>query len=270
MQVVQRYPDGVFCWVDLTTPDQEAAKAFYSGLFGWEIDDRPIDMGGVYTMLQLEGKNVAGLGEMQPDMKAQGMPAFWTSYVKHDDVDSIAAKMSEAGGNLMFPPMDVMASGRMTVGTDSAGATFGVWQPREHIGAELVNMPNTLVWNELQTREPEAAKVFYQSVFGWTNAADENGYVTFSADGRMQAGMITMDENWGPEIPNNWSVYFMVKDVAAKVAQAEALGGKVMVPPTQAGEMGIFAVIADPQGGVFNVMSFNGPIDPPPGYEKAS
>jgi predicted enzyme related to lactoylglutathione lyase len=269
MQVVKRYPDNIFCWADLTTPDQGGAKAFYTGLFGWSVDDRPIDIGGTYTMLQIEGKNVAGLGEMQPDMKAQGMPAFWASYVKHDDVDSVAKKISEAGGNLMFPPMDVMDSGRMTMGMDTAGAAFGVWQPQAHIGAELVNMPNTLVWNELETRQPEAAKGFYEAVFGWTNVTDENGYVIYKADGRMQAGMITMDENWAPEIPNNWSVYFMVEDVAAKAALAQELGGKVMVPPTQAGEMGIFAVIQDPQGGVFNIMSFKGPVDPPPGYEKA-
>lgn len=93
--------------------------------------------------------------------------------------------------------------------------------------------------------------------------------MTFAVDGRTQAGMITMDGNWGPEVPNNWSVYFMVEDVAAKAVLAEELGGSIMVPPTPAGAMGIFAVIQDPQGGVFNVMSFNGPVDPPPGYEKA-
>lgn len=269
MQVVKRYPDNVFCWVDLTTPDQEGAKAFYTALFGWEADDRPIDIGGTYTMLQLQGKNVAGLGGMQPEMKAQGMPAFWASYVKHDDVDSVAAKMAEAGGNLMFPPMDVMDSGRMTMGMDPTGAAFGVWQPQEHTGAELVNMPNTLVWNELQSRQPDAAKAFYESVFGWESKADANGYVSFMADGRMQAGMITMDENWGPDIPNNWSVYFMVEDVAAMSARAVELGGTLMVPDTPAGEMGRFAVISDPQGGVFNIMSFKGPVDPPPGYERA-
>ncbi len=269
MQIVERYPDNVFCWVDLSTPDPEAAKAFYTGLFGWEVDDRPIDSGGVYSMLQIDGKNVAGLGEMQPEMKAQGIPAFWNSYVKHDDVDGIAAKLAATGGTVMFPPMDVMDSGRMTLGMDSTGTPVGVWQPTGHIGAQLVNMPNTLVWNELQTRQPEAAKAFYETVFGWTSAADENGYVTFAADGRMQAGMITMDDNWGPEVPHNWSVYFMVDDVAAKAALAQELGGTVMVPATQAGEMGTFAVIQDPQGGVFNVMSFNGPVDPPPGYEKA-
>ncbi|MCC6606703.1 MAG: VOC family protein [Anaerolineae bacterium] len=269
MQTVERYPDGVFCWVDLSTPDPEGAKAFYAGLFGWEAEDRPIDFGGVYTMLQLGGKNVAGLGEMQPELKAQGVPAFWSSYVKHDDIEAIAAKMVAAGGTLTFAPMDVMDSGRMLVGTDATGTPFGVWQPTGHIGAQLVNLPNTLVWNELQTRQPDAAKAFYEAVFGWTSAADENGYVTFAANGRMQAGMITMDENWGPEVPHNWSVYFMVEDVAAKAALAEQLGGTILVPPTPAGQMGIFAVVQDPQGGVFNVMSFNGPVDPPPGYDRA-
>lgn len=269
MQIVKRYPNGVFCWVDLTTPDPDGAKAFYAGLFGWEADDRPIDVGGTYTMLQIEGKNVAGLGETQPDMKAQGVPAYWTSYVKHDDVDSIAAKMAENGGSVMFPPMDVMDSGRMTIGTDPTGAMFGVWQPTGHIGADLVNMPNTLVWNEMQSRQPDAAKSFYETIFGWTSAADENDYVTFAVDGRMQAGMITMDENWGPEVPNNWSVYFMVEDVAASAARAQELGGTVMVPPTPAGATGIFSVIQDPQGGVFNVISFSGPVDPPPGYDRA-
>ncbi|MCA9957211.1 MAG: VOC family protein, partial [Anaerolineales bacterium] len=189
--------------------------------------------------------------------------------VKHDNVDAVAPKISAGGGTLMFPPMDVMQYGRMLLVQDPEGAPFGVWQPAEHIGAELVNMPNTVVWNELQTRQPAAAKAFYESVFDWGSAADKSGYVTFAVDGRIQAGMITMDENWGPEIPANWSVYFMVEDVAAKAELAQKLGGNVMVPPTQAGEMGIFAVIQDPQGGVFNIMSFSGPVDPPPGYEKA-
>jgi predicted enzyme related to lactoylglutathione lyase len=130
-------------------------------------------------------------------------------------------------------------------------------------------MPNTVVWHELQTRQPDKAKAFYESVFAWDGATDENGYVTYLANGRTQAGMITMDENWGPEIPAYWSVYFKVEDVKAKAALAQKLGGTVMVLPTEARTMGIFAVIQDPQGGVFNIMSFKGPVDPPPGYEKA-
>jgi uncharacterized protein len=265
MHVVTRYPDGIFCWVDLATPDPAGAKAFYCGLFGWEAEDQPTDMGTVYTMLKLDGKNVAGLGPQDPGMQAQGIPAFWTSYVKHDDVDAVAERATAAGGTLLFPPMDVMQEGRMTMIQDPAGATFGVWQPRNHIGAQLVNMANALVWNELQTRAGDAARAFYTRVFGWEDHVDANGYVTFGQDGRIHSGLIQMDDAWG-DVPNNWAVYFMVADLAASVAQAQALGGGILVPPTRAGEMGQFAVVQDPQGGVFTIMQFDGPVDAPPGF----
>ena len=90
MKIVTKYPDGVFCWVDLTTTDTEGAKAFYGGLFGWEFNDQPTDMGSVYTMCKINGHSVAGLGPQPPDMAAQGIPPIWSSYVKHDDVDAIA------------------------------------------------------------------------------------------------------------------------------------------------------------------------------------
>jgi predicted enzyme related to lactoylglutathione lyase len=260
MHVVKKYPDGVFSWVDLTTSDTAGAKAFYAGLFGWEFLDLPTDMGTIYSMAQIEGHNVAGLGPaMDPNM-----PTFWASYVNHSDVDAVVERAAKAGGTVMMPPMDVMDSGRMTMIQDPSGAVFGVWQPNNHMGAQLVNMPNTLVWNELQTRDPEAAKAFYAATFGWTDSSDPNGYVMYSVDERVQAGMITMDETWGP-VPPNWSVYFMVDDVDAAAEKVKELGGNIMVPPVAAGEMGRFAVVQDPQGGVFTVMTFNGPVDTPPG-----
>ena len=265
MKVVTQYPDGVFSWIDLMSTDVAGAKAFYSGLFGWAFDDRPIDGGGVYTMAQIEGKSVAGMGEMDPGMKEQGMPSMWTSYINHSDIDAVAAKVTEAGGTLMMPPMDVMEEGRMMMLVDPAGAVVGVWQPKNHIGAELVNIPNTLVWNELQTRDIEGTKAFFGTVLGWTYDSDPNGYVMCKVDGRVQAGMMQMDENWG-EVPNNWSVYFMVADLAASVAKVQELGGNILVPPTAAGELGKFTVAQDPQGGAFTIMQFDGPVDSPPGH----
>lgn len=264
MHVVTEYPNGLFNWVDLSTTDVAGAKAFYGGLFGWEASDMPTDMGTLYTMFKLDGKNVAGAGPLPPDMAAQGIPPYWTCYVKHDDVDAVAARAVAAGGTLLFPPMDVMQEGRMTMIQDPTGAVFGVWQPRNHIGAQLVNMPNALVWTELQTRDSQAALTFYAAVFGWTHSVDPSGYVVFAADGRSQAGMMQIDESWGP-VPPNWTAYFMVEDIDATAMQAANLGAKIMVPPTAAGEMGRFAVIQDPQGAVFTAMQFSGPVDPPPG-----
>lgn len=265
MQVVSQYPDGLFCWVDLASTDVEAAKAFYCGLFGWTTLDLPTDMGMVYTMFQLDGYNVAAISAMPPDMEAQGIPSSWTNYIKHDDIDAVAAKVAEAGGTVVAPPFDVMTSGRMTIGMDPGGAGFGVWQPADHIGAQLVNIPNTLVWNELQTRAGEASKSFYKSVFNWDSHTDESGYTVFQLNGRLHAGMIIMDDSWDANMPNRWGPYFMVEDVSATMAKAQELGGNVFVPPTPAGDMGLFTVLQDPSGGVFTAMQLNN-VDPPPGY----
>lgn len=265
MQVVTRYPDGVFSWVDLGTTDTEGAKAFYTGLFGWSFLDMPTDSGTVYSMGQIEGKNVAGLGPMDPEMQAQGVPPFWSSYIKHDEVDAVAARAAEAGGNILFPPFDVMDSGRMAIIQDPSGATFGVWQPKAIIGADLVNIPNTLVWNELQTRDIEGARKFYGEVFGWTYDVDANNYVACKESDRVQAGMMQIDDSWG-DVPPNWSIYFLVEDVDASTAKAQELGGNIVVPPSPAGDIGKFSVIQDPQGAVFSIIKYDGPASPPPGY----
>ena len=271
MHVVTKYPDGIFSWVDLASSDVAAAKAFYQGLFGWESEDMfmPTDDGPVYiyTMFTLHGKNVAGLGPLPAEMQAQGVPSNWTSYVNHSDVDGIAEKISANGGTVIVPAMDVMDSGRMLMAMDPAGAPFGVWQPRNHIGAQVVNMPGALVWNELQSRAAQEMKAFYGAVFDWGADEDGNGYIMYKVGERVQAGSMLMDENWDESIPNNWAVYFMVEDLEAAAQQAAALGATIVVPPTPAGEMGRFAVVSDPTGGIFTIMQFSGPVDLPPGVE---
>jgi hypothetical protein len=265
MQVVKQYPDGVFSWVDLGTTDTGGAKAFYGGLFGWSFVDIPTDSGVVYNMAQIEGYNVAGLGPQDPGMQEQGIPPFWSAYIKHDDVDAIAAKAGEAGGTVFLPPFDVMDSGRMTMIQDPTGAVFGVWQPKQHIGAQLVNIPNTLGWNELQTNDLDAAREFYGAVFGWTYDVDATGYVACKVDERTQTGMMKIQEEWGP-VPPNWTNYFLVADIETSAAKVKELGGTLMVPPTPAGEVGTFAVVQDPQGAVFSIIEYAAEAVPPPGY----
>lgn len=265
MQVVKQYPDGVFSWVDLGTTDTESAKTFYGGLFGWSFLDIPTDSGVVYSMAQIEGYNVAGLGPLDPSMQEQGIPTHWSAYVKHDDVDAVTGKASEAGGTVLFPPFDVMDSGRMSMIQDPTGAVFSVWQPANHIGAQLVNIPNTLTWNELQTNDLDAAREFYAAVFDWTYEVDANGYVVCNVDGRTQAGMMKIQEDWGP-VPPSWNNYILVADVEASALKIGELGGNLVVPPTPAGDIGKLAVAQDPQGGHFNIIEYGGPAAPPPGY----
>ena len=265
MQVVKQYPDGVFSWVDLGTTNIEGAKAFYSGLFGWSFLDLPTDSGTVYCMAQIDGFDVAGLGPLDQGMQEQGIPPSWTAYVKHDDVDAVASRASAAGGVVLFLPFDVMDSGRMTMIQDPTGAVFGVWQPENHIGAHLVNIPNTLAWNELQTHDLNPAREFYAAVFDWTYEVDANEYVVCKAWDRVQAGMMKIEEEMS-DIPPNWTNYFLVSDIDAAAARVTELGGEVHVPPMIAGDIGKLAIIQDPQGAFFSIIEYAGPASPPPGY----
>lgn len=257
----ESYTPGTFSWVDLSTTDPEAAKAFYSSLFGWTPVDTPIGNGGVYTMLQLEGDDVAALSELQPDMRAQGIPPHWANYVTVEDADAAAAKARELGGVVFGEPFDVLDAGRMAVIQDPTGAMVMAWQAKDHIGAGRVNDPNTLTWNELQTRDIPAAQTFYEGLFGWTTEPiEENGnvvYVTIKNGERTNGGMLPISPEMG-EIPPNWMPYFTVASTEASAARVSELGGMVLAGPMEMGA-GKIAVVRDPQGAAFAV--FEGEVD---------
>ncbi len=256
MPEMTKYEPGTPSWVDLGTPDPADARRFYSGLFGWSIIEGPPEAGG-YSMCELDGKPVAGLG---PQMNTD-MPPWWTTYISVADADETAAAITQDGGSLLVEPMDVFDVGRMAVAADPAGAVFSIWQPRKYIGAAIVNDVNSFCWNELATRDPQRSIEFYGAVFGWTaniltNAGAEN-YTEFHLGGRGIAGMLPMvGDSWPPDMPNHWVVYFAVESCDTAVARVGELGGSVVVPPTDV-PPGRFAVVKDPQGAVFSVIALH-------------
>jgi len=248
MFTVTKYPQGTFSWADHTSADPAAAKAFYSALFGWTVDDRPItgtDM--TYTMFRLEGHAVAGAGASM----SEGAPAAWTNYIAVDDVDAVAAQVASLGGTLVAPPMDVMGEGRMAMIQDPGGAYVGLWQAGAHIGAGLVNTVGAMCWNELYTRDSAASQAFFAGLLGWTYSAGEGGYVMITNKGRSNGGIFSMTEDMG-SMPPHWMAYFTVADVQASVAKAESLGAKLVMPVGEAGgDTMQIAVMTDPMGAVF-------------------
>lgn len=123
-------------------------------------------------MFAKNGKQVAAGSPPQQE----GMPSYWTTYIASDDVDDTAAKIRDAGGTVMLDPFDVFESGRMTIAQDPTGAVFGVWQAKEHIGAQLANEPGTRLWNQCHTPDPARAAEFYQAVFGYEIDEMDNGH----------------------------------------------------------------------------------------------
>jgi hypothetical protein len=273
------YIPGVPCWVDTSQPDPEVAVAFYGGLFGWDFEDAmPPGSAGKYFIARLRGGDVAAVGS-QP----QGAPriALWNTYVWVKSADEVVSKVIGAGGRVVMDPVDVLDAGRMAVFTDPEGAAFYVWQARQHRGARIVNEPGSLNFNSLNTRDPEGAKSFYGSVFGWETLALQSGvemwrlpgYGDFLAQSdpelrERQAASGAAPEGFAdvvatlnpiaehqPDIPAHWSVTFAVDDADATAHKAAALGGRVLVAPFDAPWVRM-TVISDPHCATFTASKF--------------
>lgn len=240
------YEHGVPSWVDVTSSDFEASQKFYSEMFGWEIERGSEEFGG-YSMAVLEGRNVAGV---TPAM-APEVPPTWSTYVDVASVDDTLASVNAAGGSTIAPAMDVGEAGRMAVFADPEGAVIGLWEANQHKGATLVNQPGTWAWSELLCDDPESEKAFYAAVFGWgavTQGEGDAAYTEWQVNDRSVSGMLKKPM----PMPSFWGVYIAVEDIDDAAKKLEELGGAIIQPPTSI-EPGIFAVVTDPVGAMFNL-----------------
>lgn len=246
-----QYTPGTFSWTDLNTTDQEAAKAFYSALFGWEVTDMPAGEGVDYSMAAIDGKWVGAISPQPQQQRDAGVPPAWNSYVTVENVDDTAARAKELGATLHAEPFDVLEAGRMAVVQDPQGAWFLLWQPKDHIGAGLVNAPGALSWNELGSPDLEGSGRFYGELLGWTTTPMEGSdppyLVIQTADGRSNGGIRPPAP---PGTPPFWLVYFATADIGASLEKVTSLGGTVLMGATDIGVAKV-AVVQDPQGAVF-------------------
>lgn len=280
MQARKEYPVGVPCWVDVSTPDPAGTVAFYAGLFGWECEDRmPADGPERYFVAHLDGLAVAAIGSSPPGASD---PPAWSTYVAVEDADATAARVVDAGGRALAGPLDVGPAGRMGVFADPSGAEFRTWQPGETVGAEAVNEHGTWNFSDLHTPDPEAAEPFYGTVFGWERSLFDPGDPTgpgywrrpgygdflealnpgtrarnqaMGAPDRFEDAVATVAPLAGDGTPPHWGVTFGTEDADATAETAAALGGTVLVPPTDAPWVRL-AVVSDPQGATFVASQF--------------
>jgi uncharacterized protein len=259
MPEMTTYAPGTPCWVDLGTPDIDRSVYFYGSLLGWDVrpSENPEQTGG-YRIAEVGGRPAAGL---MPLME-EGQPPAWTTYISTGDADDVAAKAREAGAQEVAAPMDVMDLGRMALFVDATGAFFGVWQARSFPGAGIIGEPGAVVWNELNTSDPDRAREFYGAVFGWETRpfGGEGGppYLTIHVGGEERGvGGIMDTRAFSQDVPPHWMVYFAVDDVDAAAAKTKELGGSVAQEPTDIPDVGRFAVFHDPAGAHFAVLKPN-------------
>jgi predicted enzyme related to lactoylglutathione lyase len=109
----------------------------------------PVDETTSYSMAALGRTPVAAISPQPRQQRDNGVPPLWSSYITVDDADATVERARALGATVHAPAFDVMQAGRMAVIQDPQGAYVLAWQPRDHIGAGLVNAPGALVWNEL-------------------------------------------------------------------------------------------------------------------------
>jgi uncharacterized protein len=253
MSRVDHYAQGTPSFVELTAPDQQAAKAFYGPLFGWELVDDDLGDAGVYVAARVGGDLVAGISGQMPQLA--GHPAFWGVYLTVDDVDATAARVGPAGGKVEAGPFDVMELGRMASIQDPTGVRVNLWQAGQSIGSVRVNEPGCPIWHELTSPDLPTATRFYADVLGveWQSMPMETGddYTCLIVDGRPVAGAFPPPMEG---IPPHWEVYVNVEDADATAEKARGLGGQVLQAPWDVPGVGRMSILMDPQGALLGLM----------------
>ncbi|MER6574001.1 VOC family protein [Streptomyces sp. NPDC001093] len=243
---ITRHPQGAPCWADLDTPDVASARAFYSSLFGWQALELPSG----YVNFTLHGEKIVGAIKLK---EGEEHSAGWTVYFMTDDLVETTKAVEAAGGSVASPPRKVSVAGSAAVYRAPDGALFGAWEPDKHPGSGLVHEPGTPSWYGLGTLDVVGSTAFYTQVFGWTAAAPTAGDttpVTASGDS-VEFGGITD----GPAVSPGWTLHFGVEDVDAASATAVSLGGAVVSAPTDVTGVGRVAVLKDPCGVSFALVS---------------
>jgi predicted enzyme related to lactoylglutathione lyase len=251
---------GKIIWHDLITEDFDAAKNFYSGMFGWTFTDAQRNSGSEYAVARSGDIYVGGIVAFAaPDDDANY--SRWLPYISVPNVDEAASRGTTAGAEVAVSPRNVDL-GRVAAMIDPEGAVIGLvnsafGDPDDRTTAAAPNRP---VWTELLADDAEAAAKFYGTLAGYDIDTIERrgGQYTFLAnDGINRAGVF---QKPGTQYKPLWLTYFGVEDPAAAAALAESLGGTIILPVSEDLRDGTMAVVADPTGALLalQVWSFTG------------
>jgi predicted enzyme related to lactoylglutathione lyase len=247
---------GMFCWCQLGTSDPQGAKKFYSGLFGWGLEDTTIS-GQIITLLKKDGREIGALYGLMKEEREQRIAPNWMPFVAVENADRTSKLIQQGGGKTQVEPMDILDHGRMAVCEDPTTAVFALWQAGRQIGAAIVNEVGSMCWNELITDDAAKAAAFYRQVFGWTEEKMQGlkgEYTIFKKDGASAGGMMQATAEMKLTHPY-WLVYFAVENCDRSVAQVRQLGGRAMLEPTDIPDIGRISVLTDPQGAYFAVIA---------------
>lgn len=254
MPNIEKHQPGSFCWIELATSDQSAAKNFYGTLFGWSFRESRMGPGDFYTIFQRQERDVAAGYTLREEERKQGIPSHWMLYIAVESADATAQRVEPLGGKLLVPPFDVASYGKMAVVQDPTGPVISIWEPRENRGTGIAGVGGTFCWADLSSPDPIRAAKFYRELFGWKMKTDNDddpasGYQHIQNGEQFIGGILPAPKD--SKIPPHWLSYFLVTNCDLSAAKAKELGAGFLLPPTTVPNVGRMAVVVDPQQAVF-------------------
>ena len=271
------YPAGVTCWIDLEVDDLDAAQHFYGGLFDWTFTTATPPGVAPYLIAQLDGDDAAGLGG--PPARRESARNRWNTYVAVDDLEASLSEVEGAGGRVVDPVEQAGEGGWNATVADPGGNEIRLWKANRRLGAQVSNLPGAWNFSDLHTDDPEGAKRFYGSVFGWVfvdlgsatmiQVPGYGDHLAATVDPGIHERQASAPPGFADVIGGlapagdlgpHWHVTFTVADRDEAASAAESLGATVLASSED--DWTRKAVLRDPQGAVFTASQFT----PPEGY----
>jgi hypothetical protein len=239
---------GKFVWFEHLSTDIPKARRFYDALFGWHTESMPMGTQRYSMILNGDGTTSEGIGGYR-NVDAAQRPA-WVSYISVADVDASYAAALAAGATGVAAPADHGTVGRGATLTDPTGAAFCLWKGSNGDRPDPAKTPvGAWCWNELWTTDDARALAFYEKVFGYGHDSMDMGpegtYYMLKTGEVSRAGLM---HSVRPDAPSMWLPYVAVADCDATAARAKALGGKVLMEPSDIPNIGRYAIAEDTLG----------------------
>ena len=259
----QEHHVGKIIFAELVTPDLDAAKRFYGGLFGWTFRDTQFGSTR-YSEAYLDGTPVAGMIERHITSGEHRQPA-WLTFMAVRDVDAAEKMARQHGAKVLFAPRDVPDLGREAVLADPQGAIFAVLASSSGDPPDFLAAPGAWIWGSLVTSDPNNAAAFYQDLFDYEvfeAPADDSGlHLMLASDNYARASANPLPVNSPSSYPH-WLDYLRPGVATHAAAKVVVLGGRVLVEPRMDRHGGKIAVAVDPQGAAFGLLEWPDAPDP--------
>jgi predicted enzyme related to lactoylglutathione lyase len=233
-----------FSRYDLRTLDPDGARSFYADALGLEL--------GLAPPLPADPSTLA-VWLLHEQARKRGAPAHWLGQIDVGDVELVAGRMVERGGERLGPTIEGRDGVAYATLRDPFGAVLAVRTSVQGSRRQPV------AWHHLHTRDLDEAWRFYSELFGWTHtetldvADPPGGFRMFAWEaGGASVGSMANTARW-PGVHTHWLYYFPVLDLEGVLAKIREKGGRVQGSPAVLSSGDRLAACEDPQGAAFGL-----------------